>query len=76
MLIMHYGFHHVTCHTQICVGGRAKYVTSSLPWEAWKRYAEKLNLGGVTLPNRYGIDQGLWTEDAARWPTLEFGDLY
>ena len=52
------GFHHVTCHTQICVGGRAKVrnmamqisaYLSSLPWEARKRYAEKLNIGGVTL---------------------------
>ena len=79
------GFHHVTCHTQICVGVRAKVrnmamqisaYLSSLPWEARKRYTEKLNIGGVTLPDPYGIDQGLWTEDMARWPTLEFGDLY
>ena len=68
-----------------CVGGRATYdnmamqtsaYLSSLPWEARKRYTDKLKISGVTLPDPYSIDQGLWTEDVTSWPTLEFGDLY
>ena len=54
------GFHHVTCHTLFCVGGRATYdnmamqtsaYLSSLPWEARKRYTDKLKISGVTLPD-------------------------
>ena len=45
--------------------------------QAHKRYTDKLKISGVTLPNPYSIDQGLWTEDVlTSWPTLEFGDLY
>ena len=29
-----------------------------------------------SLPDPFGIDEGLWSEDVKRWPTMEFGDLY
>ena len=82
---MNDGFHHVTsCDTLFCVGGRATYdnmampisaYPSSLPWVARKCYTEKLTISGVTLPDPYSIDQGLWTEDVTSWLTLEFGHL-
>ena len=49
---------------------------SSISWDARKRYLQKLRIGGIGLPDPFGIDEGLWSEDVKRWPTMEFGDLY
>ena len=49
---------------------------SSISWDARKRYLQKLRIGGIGLPDPFGIDKGLWSEDVKRWPTMEFGDLY
>ena len=48
---------------------------SSISWDARKRYLRKLRIGGIGLPDPFGIDEGLWSEDVKRWPTMEFGDL-
>ena len=37
---------------------------------------QKLRIGGIGLPDPFGIDEGLWSEYVKRWPTMEFGDLY
>ena len=49
---------------------------SSISWDARKRYLQKLRIGGIGLPDPFGIDEGLWSEDVKKWPTMEFGDLY
>ena len=49
---------------------------SSISWDARKRYLQKLRIGGIGLPDPFGINEGLWSEDVKRWPTMEFGDLY
>ena len=54
-------------------GGADKCLFS---WDARKRYLQKLRIGGIGLPDPFGIDEGLWSEDVKRWPTMEFGDLY
>ena len=53
-------------------GGADKCLFS---WDARKRYLQKLRIGGIGLPDPFGIDEGLWSEDVKRWPTMEFGDL-
>lgn len=49
---------------------------SSISWEARKRYLEKLTMDEVTFPDPYSIEEGHWSDDVTRWPTMEFGDLY
>ena len=54
----------------------AATVPSPLSWDARKRYLQMLRIGGIGLPDPFGIDEGLWSEDVKRWPTMEVGDLY
>ena len=37
---------------------------SSISWDARKPYLQKLRIGGIGLPDPFGIDEGLWSEDA------------
>ena len=41
-----------------------------------KCYVEKLKVRGVEIPDPYSIAHDLWVDNPAKWPSLEFGDIY
>lgn len=49
---------------------------SSLDYLAQKRYSEKCQIEGVTLPDPYGVKDEVWSEDLSLCPDLQFGDIY
>ena len=49
---------------------------SSIDYLAQKRYSEKLIIEGETLPDPYGIEEDLWSDDMSLWPDLQYGDIY
>ena len=53
----------------------SEYV-SSLDYLAQKRYSEKYQIEGVTLPDPYELKDEIWSEDLSLWPDLQFSDIY
>ena len=52
---------------------------SSLDYLAQKRYSEKLQVQGVSLPalpDPYVLGDEVWSEDMSLWPDLQYGDVY
>ena len=52
---------------------------SSLDYLAQKRYSEKLQVQGVSLPalpDSYVLGDEVWSEDMSLWPDLQYGDVY
>lgn len=48
----------------------------SLDYVSQKRYVEKLKVGGIEIPDPYSIADSLWVDNTAKWPDVEFGDIY
>ena len=48
----------------------------SLDYASQKRYVEKLKMREVEIPDPYSIADDLWVDNPAKWPNLEFGDIY
>ena len=48
----------------------------SLDYGSQKRYVEKLKAPGVEIPDPYSIADDLWIDNPAKWPDVEFGDIY
>ena len=49
----------------------------SLDYGSQKRYVEKLKApGGVEILDPYNIADDLWMDNPAKWPDVEFGDIY
>ena len=53
----------------------SEYV-SSLDYLAQRRYSEKCQIEGVTLPDLYGLKDEIWSEVLSLWPDLQFSDIY
>ena len=52
---------------------------SSLDYLAQKRYSEKLQVQGVSLPalpDPYVLGDEVWSEYMSLWPDLQYGDVY
>ena len=49
---------------------------SSVDYLAQKRYSEKLQIKGVSLPDPYELGDELWSDDMSLWPDLQYGDIY
>lgn len=47
-----------------------------LDYEAKKRYYSKLEVDDEKFPDPYTIKEDKWTDDAKKWPNLEYGDIY
>ena len=47
-----------------------------LDHEARKRYMVKLEHVGERFPDLYSITENQWVDDARKWPSVEYGDIY
>ena len=48
----------------------------SLDYGSAKRYAEKLKMREIEIPDLYCIADNLWVDNPAKWPNVEFGNIY
>ena len=48
----------------------------SLDYGSQKRYVEKLKMREIEIPDPYSIADDLWVDNPAKWPNVEFGDIY
>ena len=48
----------------------------SLDYGSQKRHVEKLKMREIEIPDPYSIADDLWVDNPAKWPNVEFGDIY
>ena len=41
-----------------------------------KHYVEKLKMWEVEIPDPYSIADDLWVDNPAKWPNVEFSNIY
>jgi len=49
---------------------------SSVDYLTQKRYSEKLQIEGVSMPDPYELGDEVWSDDMSLWPDLQYGDIY